>query len=182
METADTFAGSRPVAGDGVTVHERGELHPGTIVRVSTSGRCLWLRLDHVELDDATGATRFVPEERAWLRRAIRQPDGAYREAHDMWRVDVGVRRFRPDRGTGASGAETDAAALEEAVELLEPFLLKTRWYPMTGMLIPSVLESAEELSARIRAHRAKNEAEIARVKVLAEKLATLRKQFKRKC
>lgn len=178
-----TSVNAKPRAGDGVTLHDHGCLYPGTIIRVSASGRCLWFQLDAVTQDDGDGtAARFVPDARTWTYRAIRQPDGVYREDHDMKRVDVGVRRFRWRRNVlpGAPGAR-GLVDLDEAVELIEPWLLKTRWYPMTGMMIPSVLKKTDELLAEIAAFRGRDEAETASAEALHERLAKLKIGFRRK-
>ncbi len=184
MGTTDTTTtDTKPMVGDGVTLHDHGCLYPGTIIRVSTSGRCAWFQLDAVSQDDGDGtAARFVPDGRTWIFRAIRQRDGIYREDHDMKRVDVGVRRFRWRRNVlpGAPG-ERGLIDLEEAVELIEPWLLKTRWYPMTGMMIPGVLKKTDELLAEIAAFKGRDDSEAARSEALRERLVALKRNFKRK-
>lgn len=178
-----TSVNAKPRAGDGVTLHDHGCLSPGTIIRVSSSARCLWFQLDAVTQDDGDGtAARFVPDPRTWTYRAVHQRDGVYREDHDMKRVDVGVRRFRWRCSVlpGVPG-ERDLVDLEQALELIEPWLLKTRWHPMTGMMIPSVLKKADELIAEIAAFRGRDEAETAGAEALHERLAKLKIGFKRK-
>ena len=177
-----TTMDATPRVGDGVTLHDHACLYPGTIIRVSTSGRCLWFQVDAVTQDDGDGtAARFVPDARTWTYRAIRQPDGVYREDHDMKRVDVGLRRFRLRRNVlpGAPG-ERGLVDLEEAVELIEPWLLKTRWYPMTGMMIPGVLKKTDELLAEIAAaaFRERDDAEAARLEALHDRLGKLKGNF----
>lgn len=184
METTDGMgAETMPKVGDGVTLHRQGCLYPGSIIRVSTSGRCVWFQLDAVVQDDGDGTSgRFVPDARTWTHRAIRQADAVYREDHDMNRVDIGIRLFRWRTNTlpGAPG-ERGIVDLEEAVDVIEPWLLKSRWYPMTYMMIPSMLASADKLLAEIAAFHGRDDAEATRAAALHDHLASLRKSFKRK-
>jgi len=41
-----TVMEGRLAAGDGLTLHDHGGYIPGTVLRVSTSGRCVWFKLD----------------------------------------------------------------------------------------------------------------------------------------
>ena len=59
----------------------------------------------------------------------------------------------------------------------MEPWLRKTDWYPMTYMLIPSVLAAADLLALRLEACTARDRA---RADVAAEKLRELRQNFRR--
>jgi len=137
-----------PEVGKGVTRHWYGELLPGTILRVSPSGRTFWFQLDALSGVPATSR----PDGSKWTYRAVRQPDGLFRQGHEMWRVDIGVRRYRPREAIGA-GAAGSLRALEARVEQLEPWLLRRRWYPMSHMAIPSILRSADETLAELASY-----------------------------
>ncbi len=67
--------------------------------------------------------------------------------------------------------------ALEEELARVEPWLRKTDWYPMTYMLIPSVLAAADLLALRLEACAAPDRA---RADVAAERLRELRQHFRR--
>lgn len=175
----DTRECELPKVGDGVTLVERGELKPGTILRVSTSGRCVWFRLD----EPVAGSARlFRPAANHWVHRAIRQADGVFREDHDMSRVEVGVRRSGADRTIARPGPTPRCLAdLVEAVDRIEPWLLKTRWYPMTYMMIPSVLHSADALAAELAAAETERQSERERLGALRAHVGKLRAGFKRR-
>lgn len=161
-----------PAEGVGVTLHERDGLLPGTILRAGP--RVFWFKLD----GDRAGAERIWPAALAWTYRAVRQADGVWREGADMRRVDVGVRRLRLD--TQADRGEPGRRSgdqLAREVDRLEPWLLKTRWYPMTYMAIPSVLGSADALLAELARY---DGPERERVAALRERLAALRTAFHR--
>jgi hypothetical protein len=66
-------------------------------------------------------------------------------------------------------------------VDLIEPWLLKTRWYPMTGMMIPGVLTKTDELLAEIAAFRGRDEAETASAAALHDRLLGLKRNFRRR-
>jgi hypothetical protein len=135
-----------PVVGKGVTRYVHGNLEPGTILRVSRSGRAILC-----QVDDPTDGSAPEGAQRAtyW---AVRRADGVFRSGHEMWRVVVGVRRART-REAGSSAPAGSLADLAERLERIEPWLLRRRWYPMTYMAIPSILRSAEELLAALAAY-----------------------------
>lgn len=153
-----------PAAGVGVTFHGDDWMQPATIVR---AGRhVFWFRLDGDDGSPAAGR---------WTYRAILRPDGTWREDHDMRRVDVGVRRRRPPPGCGVPGRRMPDQ-LAAAVERIEPWLLKRRWYPMTYMMIPSVLRAADELLTELAAYAGP---ERERVQALHARLSSLRQGFR---
>jgi hypothetical protein len=144
----DLEAFTAPAVGKGVTRHTHGILEPGTILRVSPSGRTIWCQVD----DPVDGQAALQPGKLPETYRAIRQADGVFRAGHEMWRVVVGVRRARTREASSSApaGSLTDLA---ERLERLEPWLLRRRWYPMTYMAIPSILRSTEELLAALAAY-----------------------------
>jgi hypothetical protein len=161
-----------PQVGRGVTLHSFGSLSPGTILRVSPSGRTIWFQLD--ALGGVPAAKRA--DGSTWTWRAVRQPDGVFRAGHEMWRVDVGVRRFLPYEAANAAVAGS-FRDLANRVARIEPWLLRRRWYPMTYMAIPSVRRSAKELLAELASYAGprRDEAE-----ALHARLSGLRERFGR--
>jgi hypothetical protein len=143
-----------PHVGDGVTLLRGRERVPGTILRVSTSGRCFWFQEDAVVADgEVDRRAWFLPDPGGWIFRALREPDGTYREADGKFEVTVGQREFRsrvaPDLPPpGKRGLDHLATAVRD----LEPYLRKERWYPMTYMAIPSVRKRAQALLDEIAA------------------------------
>lgn len=153
-----------PVAGLGVTLHDDNGMHPATIVRAAP--HVFWFRRD-----GANGA----PAAGQWTYRAIQRRDGTWREDHEMWRVEIGVRRQGTPPDCGVPRQRT-ACQLAAAVDRIEPRLLKRRWYPMTYMAIPSVLKSADDLLVELAAYFGP---ERGRVAALHERLTMLRNGFR---
>ncbi len=161
---------SPPVVGGALTWRRQDASVPATILRISRSGSCLWFECE-----------KDHGKEPRMIFRALRCGDGQYREDHDCWPVDVGVREEGP-RAPPPDGAYGDQtlAELTTSVERIEPWLRKTRWYPMTYMMIPSVLASADELLFALAAYPGNAEAERLEAQRLASHLAALRGDFHR--
>lgn len=66
---------------------------------------------------------------------------------------------------------------LEAEVDRIEPWLRRTEWAPMTYMMIPSVLKSADQLLQRIAAS---SDPAGGRREALLDRLRTLRAEFRR--
>ncbi|HZZ83950.1 MAG TPA: hypothetical protein VFE30_05395 [Anaeromyxobacteraceae bacterium] len=147
--------------GDGATVDDTHLRRPATVVRVAFEGRAFWIRPDAV-VEDERGDPRFVPDPCAEPIRVLRQPDGSYREDHQKHRVLLGRRELRLSSSAvpEAAGART-LASYRALFERIEPWLLRTRWYPMTYMMIPSVLAKADALIAEMEGYRGKDRDEV---------------------
>jgi hypothetical protein len=160
-----------PAPGVGVTWRGPDADRPGTIFRAGP--RVFWFRLDA----DGPAAAHLTDALRAWTFSAVRQADGTWRDA-DMRRVDVGVRRLRLHALAvrGVPGARS-VDELAREVDRLEPSLLKRRWYPMTSMMIPGVLASADALLSELDAYAGPDRP---RAVALRERLAALCAGFRR--
>ncbi|BDG08606.1 hypothetical protein [Anaeromyxobacter paludicola] len=165
-----------PEVGDGATIHDNGHSYPATVVRVAFEGRAIWLQRDAV-VEEAPGQGRFLADPTAFTCRALRQPDGGYREDHEKRKVAVGRRELRWSRVSVGIPGERGPTEFGELFANIEPWLLRTRWYPMTYMMIPSVLSRADELIAEMDAYRGP---ERETVQELRSRLAARRDGFKR--
>jgi len=76
-----------------------------------------------------------------------------------------------------AARTAPDLQPLALKVEAIEPWLKKTRWYPMTYLLIPSVLQSADQLLAELAAYQGE---QAEQATLLFNRLKQLRANFKR--
>ncbi len=163
-----------PAMGDGLTMFRRGGALPGTVVRVSTSGRCAWFTLD-----PPPGAT-LPAGAQPWVYRAYLQDDGVWRDDYTKERVELGVRRpYVPESNPEAVEGKRTLVQLDDAVERIEPWLLRTRWPPMTGMLIPSVLKSADALIGELSARTGGELCERSRILALRQRMERLRQGFR---
>jgi hypothetical protein len=156
-----------PAAGVGVTYHSGAELLPGTILRAGP--RVFWFRIDR----DFDGAAELYSGLRDWTHRAILQPDGVWRVGHEMHRVDVGIRRARLEP---VPQPASEVERLAAAVDRIEPSLLRRRWYSPDQLVIPSLLESADEILAELAAYGGPHKE---RVAALHERLTALRVGFR---
>jgi hypothetical protein len=72
---------------------------------------------------------------------------------------------------------DNDLDDISARIDLLEPWLKKTVWPPMTYMLIPSVLESATTLTDMLQTSTSDDED---RSKAMLEKITGLKDSFKK--
>jgi hypothetical protein len=160
--------------GEGLTVYRDGGHKPGTIHRVSATGRCIWYSIDAAETD----GTDQVQSD---VHRAIRGLDGVYRDDRELWRIALDVKRpAKASTDSAYQGGDISLDALEEEVERLEPYLLRKRWYPMTSMTIPSVLQHADALISSLTGYSPVTEEESKRHSASLQRLLGLRRNFRR--
>lgn len=101
--------------------------------------------------------------------------EGTWREDLDRWPVELAAP-------SGAARPEP-VGTLEEALHrlsMLEPWLLKRRWYPMTYMLMPGVKTSAAALADELERWPETPEPEKARASEKAIYLRRLIAEFRR--
>ncbi len=165
----------RPAPGDGLTMFRRGGVLPGTIQRVSTSGRCVWFVVD------PPPGMEHRPDRPPWVHRALRQDDGTWREDYTKERIEMGVRRpYVPESNPVNVEAPRTLEQLRDAVERIEPWLLRTTWPPMSYMMIPSVLASADKLIVELSEWNHGDFLERSQVLGLKQRMEKLRAGFKR--
>lgn len=142
-----------PAVGMGVTVHVDGCWYPGTIVLVAADGTALSFRFDAVVQDRPGRRGRFVPESRAKAITARRDPDGIFRIEPRMNEVEPGARRYRSQQkfqpGLGGRRGVTELA---DAVERLEPRLLRRLAPESAARERPELIASARGLLAELEA------------------------------
>ena len=91
--------------------------------------------------------------------------------------VQLGVRRWATTPTTGTCAPASGLTGFRERFLRMEPSLLQRKWYPMTYMVIPSLLRGADELIAEMDAYQGADEAE---VRELRARLAARRAEFRR--
>ena len=175
MRSGEARSEARPVPGDGLTMFRRGGVLPGTVQRVSTSGRCVWFVVD------PPPGMMHRPDRPPWVHRALRQEDGTWREDYTKERIDMGVRLpYRPELNPEKVEGPRTLEQLQDAVERIEPHLLRTTWPPMSHVMIPSVLKSADELIAELSQWNQGEFLECSQVLALRQRMEKLRAGFKR--
>ncbi len=143
-----------PTVGIGLTWHDAPSV-PGTVIRVARRGRLAWFREDD-------------PKQHQWLHRAIRMPDGCWREDSELRLVTLGTREavelpLHPALPAHEQPFRVRAARFEAG-------LLRKRWYPMSYLVIPSMLTQVDVLIAELSSA----------APVLAAHLKSLRDGFRR--
>lgn len=144
-----------------VTWHTQDVDVSGTVTHIASTGTLFWFRCDGRDV----------------VCRAVRFPGGEWREDHHCWPVTL---------GTGIAGARPvrqSASPLDERlsqIERHEPWLLKRRWYPMTYMLIPSVLSSARKLAEELEGWASDSAEERQRAREGAARIRCLISEFRR--
>jgi hypothetical protein len=119
-----------PPIGLPITWHRQDADVPGVVIRVASTGTLFWFRTEGGNVYRATTAL-----------------DGRWREDSDCWPVTLGVAR------SGKRPAPPTPTPLDELLhkaDRLEPWLLKRRWYPMSYMMIPGVLSSAQQVAEQL--------------------------------
>jgi hypothetical protein len=138
----------------GLTWHDAPSV-PGTVIRVARRGRLVWFREDD-------------PKQQQWLHRAIHMPDGCWREDFELRLVTLGTREavelpLHPALPSHEQSFRVRAAQFEAG-------LLRKRSYPMTYLMIPSMLTQVDVLIAEFSP----------KAPVLAAHLKSLRAGFRR--
>jgi hypothetical protein len=140
--------GETPFVGMGLTYRFKEQVYAGTVVRVSDDLQSIFFVQDrpHSQAPCSPKAFVFTPGS-GQAYEATLGPEGY---VWDGGLVVLGVRRWVTTPLTDAGTPSTGLAAFRERFSRLEPGLLQRKWYPMTYMLIPSLLRSADELIAEM--------------------------------
>ena len=163
-----------PFVGMGLTFFFKEQVYAGTIVRISDDFQSIFFVQDRPH-----PPTRRSP--RAFIFTSGR--GSVYEASHDargfVWEgrlVQLGVRRWVTTPAMGTGTPVPGLTRFRERLARMEPSLLQRKWYPMTYLLIPSLLRAADELIAEMGSYQGPDMEE---VRELRARLAIRRAEFR---
>ncbi len=164
-----------PFVGMGLTFLFKEQVYAGTIVRISDDFQSIFFVQDRPHLPKGNGGRAFIFTSGSGSACEARHEARGY-----VWEgrlVQLGVRRWVTTPATGPAAALPGLAGFRERFARMEPSLLQRQWYPMTYMIIPSLLRGADELIAEMDAYQGTDADE---VRELRARLAIRRAEFRR--
>lgn len=164
-----------PFAGMGLTYFFKEQVYAGTIVRISDDFQSIFFVQDRPHIPKGAGGRAFLFTTGRGAAYEARHAARGYEWEGRL--VLLGVRRWATTPAAGAAIPAPELAGFRERFARMEPSLLQRRWYPMTYMLIPSLLRGADELIAEMDTYQGPNAEE---VRELRATVAIRRAEFRR--
>jgi hypothetical protein len=164
-----------PFVGMGLTYHFKEQVYAGTIVRISDDFQSIFFVQDRPHLPKGSSLRAFIFTSGGGSACEARRDARGY-----VWEdrpVQLGVRRWVTTPLTSTGSPAPGLAGYRERFARMEPSLLQRQWYPMTYMIIPSLLRGADELIAEMDAYQGPD---VEEVRELRERLAIRRAEFRR--
>lgn len=166
---------TKPFVGMGLTYFVGGQAYAGTVVRIT----------DDLQGVVFVGDEPHPPRGRTGIAFIFTPGCGPACEARwspegYVWNgrpIVLGSRCWRTEPTVPPAAKDSILSAFRERLDRVAPRLLQRSWPPMSYMAIPSLLRSADELLAEMGAYGGPDEAA---VRVLRDRLATLRAGFRR--